>query len=52
VPADTAAEFKASKEQIKQVTSHVQKLRDMASRIAERSKGNAIDMLGFGKELM
>lgn len=52
VPADTAGEFKASKEQIKQVTSRVQKLRDMTQRVAERSKGNAGDILGFGKELM
>nr|CAB3266468.1 sorting nexin-8 [Phallusia mammillata] len=52
VPPDTQTEFAASKEQIKQVTTHVQKLRDMATRIAERSKGNAADMQGFGTELI
>lgn len=52
MPPDTQAEFAASKDQIKQVTIHVQKLRDMATRIAERSKGNATDMQGFGTELM
>ncbi|XP_076808812.1 sorting nexin-8-like [Clavelina lepadiformis] len=52
VPPDTPTEFAASKEQMKQVTSHIQRLRDMATRISDRSKGNAMDMLGFGKELI
>ncbi len=52
VPADTQTEFAASKEQIRQLSGYVQKLRDMATRVAERSKGNAVDMMNFGKELM
>uniref|UniRef100_H2ZQ77 PX domain-containing protein n=1 Tax=Ciona savignyi TaxID=51511 RepID=H2ZQ77_CIOSA len=52
VPPETQAEFAVSKEQIRQITSHVVKVRDMANRISERSKGNATDMLGFGKELI
>uniref|UniRef100_H2ZQ76 PX domain-containing protein n=1 Tax=Ciona savignyi TaxID=51511 RepID=H2ZQ76_CIOSA len=45
VPPETQAEFAVSKEQIRQITSHVVKVRDMANRISERSKGNATDML-------
>lgn len=52
VPADTQTEFAASKEQIRQLSGYVQKLRDMATRVAERSKGNAVDMMNFGKELI
>nr|XP_002127832.1 sorting nexin-8 [Ciona intestinalis] len=52
VPPETQTEFAASKEHIRQITTHVVKLRDMATRISERSKGNAADILGFGKELI
>jgi len=49
---DTAAEFASSKEQLRFVTAHVKQLCEMTGRIADRTKGNAVDMLGFGKELI
>jgi len=52
VPPETQMEFAASKDQIRQLSVHVVKLRDQATRVAERSKGNSSDMMGFGKELI
>lgn len=52
VPPETSSEFAASKEQINQLSKHVHILRDIATRIAERSRGNSTDMNQFGKELI
>ncbi|XP_039253773.2 sorting nexin-8-like [Styela clava] len=52
VPADTQMQFASTKDQIKQVTNHVLAMREMATRITDRSKGNAFDFHGFGKELV
>lgn len=52
VPAETQTEFAASKEQIRILSNHVTKLRDVATRVADRSRGNSTDMMTFGKELI
>jgi len=52
VSPETQSNFAASKEQIRQLSNHVQKLRDITTRVAERSLGNSSDMMNFGKELI
>ncbi|XP_019722004.1 sorting nexin-8a isoform X2 [Hippocampus comes] len=51
LPADIQAQFSVSRELIKNIHNSFCKLRERAERIAERSKGNASDLLMFGREL-
>ncbi|XP_077383531.1 sorting nexin-8a isoform X1 [Festucalex cinctus] len=51
LPADIQTQFCASRELIKNIHNSFCKLREQAERIAERSKGNASDLLMFGREL-
>ncbi|XP_057716874.1 sorting nexin-8a [Corythoichthys intestinalis] len=51
LPADIQVQFTASRELIKNIHNSFYKLRERAEKIAERSKGNASDLLMFGNEL-
>ncbi|XP_077591265.1 sorting nexin-8a [Stigmatopora nigra] len=51
LPADIQAQFAASRELIKNIHNSFSRLREKAEKIAERSKGNASDLLMFGNEL-
>ncbi|XP_061605218.1 sorting nexin-8a [Phyllopteryx taeniolatus] len=51
LPADIQVQFSVSRELIKSIHNTVYKLRERAEKIAERSNGNASDLLMFGREL-
>ncbi|XP_054712523.1 sorting nexin-8-like [Uloborus diversus] len=51
VPIDSANQLSVVREQMKQVFSGFQQLKDVAERVVERTKLDASDMLLFGKEL-
>ncbi|XP_061905924.1 sorting nexin-8-like isoform X1 [Entelurus aequoreus] len=51
LPADIQTQFSLSRELIKSIHNSFYKLRERAEKIAERSKGNASDLLLFGREL-
>nr|XP_057906185.1 sorting nexin-8a isoform X2 [Doryrhamphus excisus] len=51
LPADIQNQFSQSRELIKNIYNSIYKLREQAEKMAERSKGNASDLLLFGREL-
>ncbi|XP_061159454.1 sorting nexin-8a [Syngnathus typhle] len=51
LPTDIQVQFTVSRELIKNIHNNFTKLRERAERIAERSKGNANDLLMFGREI-
>jgi len=51
VGPETHHEFATYKDQVRDMFNHVTQFRDIATRLADRSKGNSLDMLGFGEQL-
>ncbi|XP_054616625.1 sorting nexin-8a isoform X2 [Dunckerocampus dactyliophorus] len=51
LPTDIQTQFSQSRELIKNIYNSFYKLRERAEKMAERSKGNASDLLLFGREL-
>ncbi|KAL4624426.1 sorting nexin-8-like [Arapaima gigas] len=50
-PPDTQGQFASSRELIHNIFNLFRGLRERAKRLAERSRGNAMDLLMFGREL-